>query len=392
MNKKSRLFSLLAALSLFLTSAPVSANVRTAMPAVGSLSLPIIGGHGRHAASVGPSAASLSVPTLQAATIAPAPAAPTTPAARVPTLAQPTMESAKGLSEQLQSAKTPQGLDLAAGRHALERFWSGAPVLDAADASSEELPVKEWDQPMSLTKDLPNMVKSVSEARNAKPRVEVAQVAGMPGAFLAMFPNIPMMNMALDRASLFIETGVMYAHDKLTSARGGQYAAGHDLRGRDLLRFWDAFQKAKPSMTTTPRDRAQIAVEEGWWKWLLPTLRKLPDMVLLGVSVGREMQGVIAHEILHLQFFTDPRIRPVVERFWDEKVSAADKAAIKQQLAPNYNVEDRELLVNEFQAYMLQDSAQYYELGLFLNYREPLRAALAAVGVTPVQFNLAPGA
>ena len=104
------------------------------------------------------------------------------------------------------------------------------------------------------------------------------------------------------------------------------------------------------------------------------------------------MEGVIAHEILHLQFFTDSRIKPVAEKFWDEKVSAEDKAAIKQKLAPNYNVEDRELLVNEFQAYMLQASAEYYELGNFLKYRDALRAAMAAVGVSPIQFSLAPGA
>ncbi len=396
MNKKTRLFSLLAAASLLLVwgPAPVAANVHGA-PVLVARTLPIIGGHAGAVAPV--------VPSLGADSIAPVVGVIATPTlAPAPIVAAPSatsdsrsaLEAVSGLSERLEAVQTPQGFDLQAGRHALEGFWeSAAAVRDAAEASSDigELPVKEWDRPMSLTKDLPAMIKSVSDARAVRPRVEVAGLAEIPGAFLAMFPNISVMNMALDRASLFIETGVMYAHDKLLSARGGSEAAGHDLRGRDLLRFWDAFQKAKPSMTT-PQDRHQIEVEKGWWKWMLPTLRKFPDLVLLGVSLGRSMEGVIAHEILHLQFFTDSRIKPVAEKFWDEKVSAEDKAAIKRKLAPNYNVEDRELLVNEFQAYMLQAAAESYELGSFLKYRGALRAAMAAVGVSPIQFSLAPGA
>ena len=164
MNKKPRLFSLLVAVSFFLSwgPTPVAAFVRVAPPVLGARTMPIIGGHAGPIAPI--------VPSLGAAPIAPAvgvTAAPVlAPAAAVaaPTAASDrlALESVSGLSERLEALQTPQGFDVTAGRSALESFWGAQSISAPLAPTSEELPVKEWDKPMSLTKDLPDMIKSVS--------------------------------------------------------------------------------------------------------------------------------------------------------------------------------------------------------------------------------------
>lgn len=226
------------------------------------------------------------------------------------------------------------------------------------------------------------------------PYVEVAPVADIPGTHLAVFSQRQVMNTALSRASMYIEEGRMASHSELVSGVRVWTAAGHDLTGPDLARFWKSFRKAKNRFEFPKIFGEDLQIESDFWNFfLLPKLKENPRLVLLGVSADsphEQIEGTIGHELLHAQFFSNPLFQKTAQKFWKTQLSAKEQSAVKQRLSSShYDVRNQFLLVNEFQAYTLQPIEMSGWIATLQElYRDRLRRFLKRAGITPIQFRL----
>jgi hypothetical protein len=219
--------------------------------------------------------------------------------------------------------------------------------------------------------------------------VEVAELKELPGTYVLLFNGSRFMNSALDRASLYIEKGELLSDAQVVA--GEEDSGGHNLRAEDVLQFWDKYQAQKePAGPSSSEDAAYLQIEQDLWhNVILPLARENPNAVFLAASVDGGAGEVLTHELVHAQYVTQPEFRDVVEQFWHEQVSEEDKADVRDALSASYDVSNEELVMNEFQAYLLQRGNEDRELKAFVaKYEQPLRDALAARGVAVVQTDV----
>jgi hypothetical protein len=189
--------------------------------------------------------------------------------------------------------------------------------------------------------------------------VEITDVSDTVACF---FADKRTMNLALERASTFIETRRGLQDDLVLLADGSmKNSAGHDLRGADLRRFraaWEARHRAAPALLGDTLRHPGLAVELDFWRGFLSCqLDRRPELILLAVVVDHLGPVALAHEVLHARFFRDPAYRAAALAFWREQVSAQDRERFRASYADTYNSADEELLANEFQAYALMGVA-----------------------------------
>jgi hypothetical protein len=97
---------------------------------------------------------------------------------------------------------------------------------------------------------------------------------------------------------------------------------------------------------------------------------------------------VISHEMLHAQYFTDPKFRDVVDAYWTE-LAEPERKIVRERLGSFYNGKDDELMRNELQAYVLMSSTAGNPFADLVHpHREALTARLRAKGIQPVQTEL----
>jgi len=171
-----------------------------------------------------------------------------------------------------------------------------------------------------------------------------------------------------------------------------RYAAGvggFDLRKDhpdparpDLLAFYAALDRAcaaAAALCPDARERAMRALLERAWAGK-------PAFVLVTFAHAGPISDdeVVSHEILHAQYFTAPAYRDTVDAYW-RGLSGLQRAAVRVGLAGTYNVDDDELMQNEFQAYVLMSGGERALLGhLVGDHRGPLLQRLAARGLAPL--------
>lgn len=253
----------------------------------------------------------------------------------------------------------------------------------------------------SLAKQVPETirrVREVADGRLALPpsaaRVECVELTDVSGVIVCVFNTARFMNYALNRASEFVEHERKVLSDRAhLDEETIETAEGHDLRGEDLLAFDRAWTAARSSFAPVDDEdsREKLALERDFWDaFVRPRLKKTPDLVLLAVAIGTDIEATLSHEILHAQYFQTKELRRIVGEYWSASVSDADKERVKAALRESYDVENAELLVNEFQAYVLMHGAEESELSeISKKHREPLAKQLAAAGIDPIQFSLA---
>src|SRR5262249_36234037 len=82
-----------------------------------------------------------------------------------------------------------------------------------------------------------------------------------------------------------------------------------------------------------------------------PAAVGVPD----GETVDNALRNtMLHHEVSHGEFFTNAAYRAHCERFWRERLSAAERALLKKFLANlGYDPADETLMINETQAYLM---------------------------------------
>jgi hypothetical protein len=226
---------------------------------------------------------------------------------------------------------------------------------------------------------------SVDAAGARSPYAECAPVAELEGAHACVWSSAVAMNQALIRASLYAEgnfgarRGEIASLDDAAYSQGIRVAGGHDLRREQLGPFWETLGRA--CAEKGPSYCATAAERELFEAFVLPRLASGAPFVLIAFPTNGG-QSVIAHEILHAQYFVLPAFRQQVDGFWASAVPEHDKATIRQELAPAYDVSDDLLVRNEFMAYVLSQGPLLQRFTPI--YGAPLRDALSRAGAPPL--------
>lgn len=225
-----------------------------------------------------------------------------------------------------------------------------------------------------------------------KAEVIVVPIKDAPGVYLLIVNGSVEMNTLLLRISTFVEIHPeLYVGNQLYHQR----AAGHDLQGKDILKYIEAVKSnplafvASDSMDTSQQLRLNQE-REFLFETILPLLHKNSNSVFLGVFSDGKLR-VISHEFLHAQFFTNPEIKSSVINFWQNKVHQDDKLAFKEAVKIHYNTADEELMANEFFAFILEKDAEInfkynsVMLALVTKYKEAYLDYFAAKNIKVVR-------
>jgi hypothetical protein len=230
------------------------------------------------------------------------------------------------------------------------------------------------------------------------------EVRELPHTQICVFSHKRFMNLALNRASQWVEAGELMDHERHAISRQNAQVEGHDLTADSIREFRKAYEQRHASMKIPVGNfgaevQQIVALErELHDSFVAPVLAKQSDMVLLAVAIDTDLDATLDHEILHAQYFQTPAMRSAVDTYFASAVSKADAESITSKLAASgaYKVtpsqgdsapvlaKKRSLLVNEFQAYMLMRGASGSLLSRWVpTYQAGLTAALKAKGVTP---------
>ena len=250
---------------------------------------------------------------------------------------------------------------------------------------------------LSVERDLKGWTERVTFLGDAAPDkatgyTECAPITEVDGGHVCASSSPGFMNLALMRASLFAEgnfggkRGAVAATSDMPYRRGLAEAGGHDLRSEHLEGFWRGAERACAEQGASYcATREERALFEGY---ILPLLGAGRPFVLIAFP-SRAGGSVVSHEILHAQYFLERPYRDATDRFWDERVTAPDKSAVKDALAWAYDVSDDVLVRNEFMAYVLEPGARAGQLGAFVEtYRLPLSDALRRAGTPPISVSM----
>ena len=194
--------------------------------------------------------------------------------------------------------------------------------------------------------------------------IMVFRFAQAPGILVADFPSLHAQARALNRAAIFLElAGVLRDHvpddaDVTAAVTGAhldydRFYYGHDYRAADLQRMWAMMAKAgvallpeEAALRTTLESAARQPGGFGAVISLPPAGQGLQD------AAGRA--AILRHELSHGFYFTDPAYAAAVHAFWENGLSATQRAGFRRFLAGEmYDSSNEELMENEMQAYLV---------------------------------------
>lgn len=266
--------------------------------------------------------------------------------------------------------------------HAIKIEWQEKPV-------SVE---KDWDQFLLSFKPHMKNPEDFLKARGselveeANTYLRIAPLAEVPNTLVLGF-NYPIaMNMALMRASVFIEKLSQFYGSRppilrvdyrpvirdieLVDAALMLGGGGHDLRAADMLSFWrvmDQIDKSELGPSPTKDFDELIKIEAQVREALEPYFEQHPDAALIAFSVDSYNTGVVTHEISHAQFFNNPKYHEAVLEYWKKIMTDAERNQARDLLSSGnsgvaYGRSLEELMINEFQAHLTSVNAHYWPI------------------------------
>lgn len=221
------------------------------------------------------------------------------------------------------------------------------------------------------------------------PGVECRWVAELEHVLLCGSGDVGAINAALTRASIFVEMRprvVVERSDPLYATALSQIA-GHDLMKRhpeglpDLVQFYAAVDRACTANRNTCPDASEQAMRElleGAWA-------AHRDLVVVTFARHGPIADdeTVSHEILHAQYFTDPKFREVITDYW-WLLPEEDRATVRRVLASTYSTKNHELMQNEMQAYALMSGGERTRFRALVSHREALLRRLGERGIRPI--------
>jgi len=162
--------------------------------------------------------------------------------------------------------------------------------------------------------------------------------------------------------------------------------AGHNLTAEAIIGFY------KSTASLEKSSKKSLNVEEAQFQKEFLSSNKITrlgkDFYVIAVSVQNTetTKELIGHEIYHAQYELNPKFRKTVDLFWNGIVNQKDKRKAADVLGKMYNTSDR-ILIDEFQAYILEDGAESGPLlKLAVKYKPKLQAALKKAGASLIMI------
>jgi hypothetical protein len=222
--------------------------------------------------------------------------------------------------------------------------------------------------------------------------LECVEVQELPGAFLCCSFYQADMNDAFTRMGLFmgagkgIPSGTLVAQSDPTLQNYKKLVAGHNLPGSTILEFSKAARHGSVGQELNSSEQAFLSAF-----LTSPAVKEKNDrfyVIGLAIQNMKTYQNVVSHEIFHAQYFLNDQYQVTVREFWGHEVEADDKHLVVETLGKAYNTTDENLIIDEFQAYLLQAEAQGDRLrNLVDKYRAQLKDKLRSNRVSVLSLD-----
>lgn len=246
-------------------------------------------------------------------------------------------------------------------------------------------------------KHLKNEPLDTHAIQMAEQRIDCVKITEAKNVIFCLAYSQYIMNMTFWRPSLYSEGFAHFpqrtvADHNNPSAPYIKYAIGGFNIPSEM--FIDFFNEA-PKGTYSSQEK--VLVE----KLYNPLLKEIgtdePFYIVTSAVNGGTMSesffNTASHELLHAQLRMTPGYEEVVTKFWNTQVSKEHKTEFIESLRGVYNIDDERVMIDEFQAYILQKGAEnsvygsvkkYKDIDFVMLYADKLRSELEMAGIKAI--------
>ena len=209
-------------------------------------------------------------------------------------------------------------------------------------------------------------------------------VIEVPGTYLCVPKSKDKMNDALLRMGFFwgtgcgFKAGTLIPKDDQVLKTYNNYVFGHNLPGDVITNYFNtvaAIHDSRKSLNSAEQDFFLNFVQT-------PEILRLHSQYYLIAAVASgntRFHSVLSHEIHHARYYLQPKYKSIVDLFWKNEISERDKNQIRQILGYSYNADNENTMVDEGQAYILEENADQDILARYVGkYRAKLESELKA--------------
>jgi hypothetical protein len=217
--------------------------------------------------------------------------------------------------------------------------------------------------PEPVTAD-PGMILAWPQEEWRDPRFEIFRWEGFPEVLIFDMADYDVQDRFLKRLAFFTEKKGFRGR----LARDGEIAGlhgwnAHDYSARSLADFFDAARKSDFPLLKEERELESILLSQG-------VLRHEGGSIVPGrgavISVSRQSEEYLrnlfmTHEGFHGLYFTDGEFREFCKNRWERFRDPGRRFILSYFDFQAYDVTDTDLVINEFMAHVLQQSASQAE-------------------------------
>lgn len=186
-----------------------------------------------------------------------------------------------------------------------------------------------------------------------------AEVLEVPGAFLCFPTYQNQMNQIFTRIGIFWGTlngfspGTILNLDDPYLKDLNKVIDGHNLPGIIIENFFTSLKQMIPSPQT--ESFSEIEFQTNFVKLQkIQSLQGKYYLIATSVFPSKDYLTTIRHEIHHARYYLQPELRSALEEYWKLQVSLEDKVEVKKIFSAIYNVQNEQVVIDEFQAYILE--------------------------------------
>lgn len=193
---------------------------------------------------------------------------------------------------------------------------------------------------------------------------ECRETEEVPGAVLCLSFERSEMNKLFTRASIFSEgsqlapTGSLVSYNDKAFKIFSQLPAGHDIPAEQLVKYKGLVNEK----CLLKKDYCSSLAEALLFRDVVNPLLKKKGMnfavISFSVINSYSASSVVSHEMRHAQFFTDDGFRNAVTNYWNHQLNEQERVAIRKKLSLAYDDKNETVMINEFQAYILDTSGE----------------------------------
>lgn len=235
---------------------------------------------------------------------------------------------------------------------------------------------------------------SVEAAKIADQKIRCVQITEAKNVFLCMSYHHEILNGTMWRFSIFsegfssVEKRTVVGHDHPAGRYIKAFIGGFNTPGAELTGFFAAVKDA--DLSTQERTFKREVYDQ--------IIQRIggPSEEFYVVSIPMTGTGIMtffetaSHELLHAQHRMIPAYKKIVTEFWNDEVTDEHRSVFTKSIADIYDTTDLSTVIDEFQAYLLQNGSEmgvygsvgkYEGINFVAKYRKSLVKKLTQAGI-----------